>query len=95
MLQVGEQICLNRPPFARAAEIPVPVSHIAISPRQASVERKRLAEREPRLYNTELSKRLGQMWKSMTEADKVPYRKETDRLKAKLMEEHPLKSTDT
>ena len=55
----------------------------------SSVERKRLAEREPRLHNTELSKRLGQMWKSMTEADKVPYRKEADKLKAKLMEEHP------
>ena len=55
----------------------------------SSVERKRLAEREPRLHNTELSKRLGQMWKSMTEADKTPYRKEADRLKAKLMEEHP------
>ena len=55
----------------------------------SSVERKRLAEREPRLHNTELSKRLGQMWKSMTEADKIPFRKEADRLKAKLMEEHP------
>ena len=55
----------------------------------SSVERKRLAEREPRLHNTELSKRLGQMWKAMTEADKNPYRKEADRLKAKLMEDHP------
>ena len=55
----------------------------------SSVERKKLAEREPRLHNTELSKRLGQMWKSMTEVDKIPYRKEADRLKAKLMEEHP------
>lgn len=55
----------------------------------SSVERKRLAEREPRLHNTELSKRLGQMWKSMTEDDKLPYRKEAERLKAKLMEEHP------
>ena len=55
----------------------------------SSVERKRLAEREPRLHNTELSKRLGQMWKSMTEMDKIPYRREADRLKAKLMEEHP------
>ena len=55
----------------------------------SSVERKRLAEREPRLHNTELSKRLGQMWKSMTEEDKLPYRQEAERLKAKLMEEHP------
>lgn len=55
----------------------------------SSVERKRLAEREPRLHNTELSKRLGQMWKGMTEMDKIPYRREADRLKAKLMEDHP------
>ena len=55
----------------------------------SSVERKRLAEREPRLHNTELSKRLGHMWKLMTELDKIPYRKEADRLKAKLMEDHP------
>ena len=55
----------------------------------SSVERKRLAEREPRLHNTELSKRLGQMWKTMTEMDKIPFRREADRLKAKLMEEHP------
>lgn len=55
----------------------------------SSVERKRLAEREPRLHNTELSKRLGNTWKAMTEEDKLPYRKEAERLKAKLMEEHP------
>ena len=55
----------------------------------SSVERKRLAEREPRLHNTELSKRLGQMWKMMPEMEKAQYRKEADRLKAKLMEDHP------
>ena len=55
----------------------------------SSLERKKLAEREPKLHNTELSKRLGQMWKSMTEEDKKPFRVEADRLKSKLMEEHP------
>lgn len=55
----------------------------------SSVERKRLAEKEPRLHNTELSKRLGHMWKAMTEKDKLPFREEADRLKTKLMEEHP------
>ena len=55
----------------------------------SSIERKKLAEREPKLHNTELSKRLGQMWKTMTEDDKKPFRAEADRLKNKLMEEHP------
>ena len=55
----------------------------------SSVERKKLAEKEPRLHNTELSKRLGLMWKSMTENEKLPYRKEADKLKAKLMDDHP------
>ena len=55
----------------------------------SSIERKKLAEREPKLHNTELSKRLGQMWKSMTEEDKKPFRVEADKLKSKLMEEHP------
>ena len=55
----------------------------------SSIERKKLAEREPKLHNTELSKRLGQMWKNMTEEDKKPFRIEADRLKSKLMEEHP------
>ena len=55
----------------------------------SSIERKKLAEREPRLHNTELSKRLGQMWKCMTEEDKKPFRQEAEKLKAKLLEEHP------
>lgn len=55
----------------------------------SSVERKKLAEKEPRLHNTELSKRLGRMWKTMTEHEKLPFRKEADKLKSKLMEEHP------
>ncbi|NP_001266217.1 uncharacterized protein LOC100633718 [Amphimedon queenslandica] len=55
----------------------------------SSLERKKLAEKEPNLHNTELSKRLGQMWKEMTEEDKTPYRQEATRLKDKLMEDHP------
>ena len=55
----------------------------------SSLERKRLAEREPHLHNTELSKRLGEMWKGMTEDTKKPFRDEAQKLKAKLMEDHP------
>ena len=55
----------------------------------SSVERKKLAEKEPRLHNTELSKQLGRMWKAMTELEKLPFRNEADQLKSKLMEAHP------
>ena len=55
----------------------------------SSLERKRLAEKEPNLHNTELSKRLGQMWKAMSEEEKTPYREEATKLKEKLMEDHP------
>ena len=55
----------------------------------SSVERKRLALKEPRLHNTELSKQLGMMWKAMSDNEKQPFRKEAEKLKAKLMDEHP------
>lgn len=55
----------------------------------SSLERKRLAEKEPNLHNTELSKRLGEMWKAMTEEKKQPFRDEAQKLKEKLMKEHP------
>ena len=55
----------------------------------SSAERKRLAEKEPSLHNTELSKRLGHAWKAMSESEKRPFREEADRLKAKLMTDHP------
>ena len=55
----------------------------------SSIERKKVVEHGPKLPNTELTKRLGQMWKMMTEDDKKPFRTEADRLRNKLMEEHP------
>ena len=55
----------------------------------SSHERKRLAEKEPSLHNTQLSVRLGQIWKGMSEKEKAPFRQEALKLKQKLMEEHP------
>ena len=55
----------------------------------SSIERRKLVEREPKLHHAELSKRLGKMWKAMSEEDKSPYRVVADRLKSKLVEEHP------
>ena len=55
----------------------------------SSNERKRLAEKEPNLHNTELSKRLGAIWKAMPEEKKAPFKEEARKLKEKLMTEHP------
>jgi hypothetical protein len=55
----------------------------------SSVERKRLAEKEPNMHNTELSKRLGEIWKSMTDDMKQPFRNQAQKLKEKLMTDHP------
>ena len=55
----------------------------------SSVERKKIAEKEPRMHNTDISKRLGLKWKAMTENEKLPYRCKADKLKSELMEEHP------
>ena len=55
----------------------------------SSHERKRLAEKEPTLHNTQLSVRLGQIWKSMSEKEKAPFKQEALKLKQKLLEEHP------
>ena len=55
----------------------------------SSLERKLLAEQEPQLHSTEVSMQLGEMWKAMNEEEKKPFREEAERLKAKLLEEHP------
>ena len=78
--------CANRGKGGRKNHIKRPMNAFMV---WSSIERKKLAEREPKLHNTELSKRLGQAWKAMTEDDKKPFRVEADRLKSKLMEEHP------
>lgn len=55
----------------------------------SSSERKRLAEREPHLHNTELSKRLGEMWRAMSKKEKEPFMDKSKELKVQHKIDHP------
>ncbi|XP_037075404.1 transcription factor Sox-21-B-like [Pollicipes pollicipes] len=52
-------------------------------------QRRKMSQDNPRMHNSEISKRLGAEWKLLTEEEKRPFIDEAKRLRALHMKEHP------
>jgi hypothetical protein len=52
-------------------------------------QRRKMAQEHPKMHNSEISKRLGQEWKDLSEQDKRPFIDEAKRLRQVHMREHP------
>lgn len=52
-------------------------------------KRRQMAQENPKMHNSEISKRLGEEWKHLTDDQKKPFIDEAKRLRAVHMKEHP------
>merc|ERR1719412_688352 len=53
------------------------------------IQRRKIAQENPKMHNSEISKRLGSQWKILSETQKRPYIDEAKRIRAKHMTDHP------
>lgn len=52
-------------------------------------QRRRMAQENPKMHNSEISKRLGTMWKALDETEKKPFIDEAKRLRSNHMSQYP------
>ncbi|CAI9592860.1 unnamed protein product [Staurois parvus] len=55
----------------------------------SSEERKRVSAQYPKMHNSEISRRLGEVWRGLTEEDRRPFREEAKRLRVQHARDHP------
>merc|ERR1712083_199810 len=53
------------------------------------LQRRKIAQENPKMHNSEISKRLGSEWKILSETQKRPFIDEAKRIRAKHMSDHP------
>merc|ERR1711894_739006 len=53
------------------------------------VQRRKIAQANPKLHNSEISKQLGSQWKMLTEPEKRPFIDEAKRIRAQHSLDHP------
>ncbi|XP_052008545.1 transcription factor Sox-17-alpha-A-like [Xyrauchen texanus] len=87
-VSVGSESSCSSPEAKSAAETRVrrPLNAFIIWTKE---ERRRLAQLNPDLENTDLSKILGKTWKSMSLAEKRPYMQEAERLRIQHTIDYP------
>lgn len=55
----------------------------------AQLERRKMTLEYPDMHNAEISRRLGKLWKHLSEAEKQPYVEESERLRLQHMQQYP------
>lgn len=55
----------------------------------SQIERRKVMEQEPDMHNADISKQLGKRWKTLKEADKIPFIREAERLRLQHMADYP------
>jgi len=53
------------------------------------IQRRKIAQDNPKMHNSEISRRLGSEWKMLTESQKRPFIDEAKRIRAQHMTDHP------
>ena len=53
------------------------------------IQRRKIAQENPKMHNSEISRRLGSEWKMLTETQKRPFIDEAKRIRAQHMKDHP------